>query len=73
MATKNKNALIWGIILVTVGTLIIFSNFDIDIWAFIARMWPVILIVWGVWKLYYGLKEKQEEEIKTEITETTQE
>jgi hypothetical protein len=35
-----------------------------DVWEFFARLWPLILIAWGAWKLYYGLKEKQEEKIE---------
>lgn len=58
---KRKDPLVWGIILIVIGLLFILNNMDIDIWHFLARFWPVALIVWGIWKLYYGLKERREE------------
>jgi hypothetical protein len=61
MAKKRKDALIWGIILILIGLVFILDNNDIDIWDSIARLWPAILIIWGAYKLYYGLKERKEE------------
>lgn len=59
-AQKRKDALVWGIILIVIGLLFLLHN-TIDVWWTIARFWPVILIVWGAFKLYYGLKERQRE------------
>ena len=59
-APKRKDPLVWGIILIVIGLLFLLHN-TIDVWWTIARLWPVILIVWGAFKLYYGLKERQEE------------
>ncbi|MGD2246576.1 MAG: DUF5668 domain-containing protein [Candidatus Aminicenantes bacterium] len=57
---KRKDSLVWGIILIVFGVLFILHN-TIDIWWTIARLWPLILIVWGGYKLYFGIKERQEE------------
>lgn len=64
---RRKDPLAWGIILIIIGVVILLSNINIagwDAWEFFARLWPVILIVWGAWKLYYGIKEKKEERLE---------
>lgn len=58
MAKKNRDALAWGIILVVIGAILLFGNLDLDIWNYTARLWPLILIFWGGWKLYYGLQDR---------------
>jgi LiaF transmembrane domain len=60
MAKKQRDALVWGIILVVIGLIFTLDNFDINVWDFVARLWPVVLIVWGAWKLYFGIKERNE-------------
>jgi hypothetical protein len=60
MAKKQRDALVWGIILIIVGLIFILDNFNVDIWDYVARLWPVALIVWGAWKLYFGIKERRE-------------
>jgi len=56
---KRKDSLIWGLILVVLGLLFLLDNlnFNIDVWHELANFWPVILILWGAWKLYLGLKD----------------
>jgi len=61
MAKKQRSALAWGIILIVIGLIFILDNFNIDVWDSLARLWPLALIVWGAWKLYFGLKERKEE------------
>jgi len=61
MAKKQRDALAWGIILIVIGLIFFLDNFDVNIWDFVARLWPVALIVWGAWKLYFGLKERRKE------------
>ncbi|MFB0564606.1 MAG: LiaI-LiaF-like domain-containing protein [Candidatus Aminicenantaceae bacterium] len=56
---KRREPLAWGIILIAIGLIFLFVNIDVDIWGFIAKLWPVILILWGAWKLYFGIKESQ--------------
>ena len=60
---KRKDTLIWGILLITLGVLFLLN---VNIWYVLAHFWPVILILWGAHKLYYGLKEKREEEERSE-------
>jgi hypothetical protein len=60
MATaRNRNALAWGIILILIGLIFITDSLNINLFDFAARLWPLILIFWGVWKLYFGLKEQK--------------
>jgi membrane protein DedA with SNARE-associated domain len=61
MAKKQRGALAWGIILIVIGFIFILDNFGVDVWDSLARLWPLALIVWGAWKLYFGLKERKEE------------
>ena len=66
MAKKaRKDPLIWGVLLITVGILFLLK---VNIWYVLAHFWPVVLIIWGAYKLYYGLKERKEEP-ETEISQ----
>lgn len=56
---QRKDSLVWGIILLCIGLIFFLNNLDIHIWGTVARLWPVILIVWGASKLYNGLKERK--------------
>ncbi len=58
---RNGGKLAWGLVLIALALIIFLSNLDVSVWDFLARIWPVILIIWGGWKLYYGLKERREE------------
>jgi hypothetical protein len=60
MAKKQRGALAWGIILIVIGLIFILDNFNVDVWDSLARLWPLVLIVWGAWKLYFGLLERKE-------------
>ncbi|MBN1270865.1 MAG: hypothetical protein JXB26_01220 [Candidatus Aminicenantes bacterium] len=64
MSKKKKDALAWGIILIVIGFFFLMANINVDIWDILARLWPVILIIWGGWKLYFGLTERKEETSK---------
>jgi hypothetical protein len=57
----NGGKLAWGLVLIALALIIFLSNMNVYVWDFLARLWPVALIFWGGWKLYYGLKERQEE------------
>jgi hypothetical protein len=59
MAKQQRDALVWGVILVIIGLIFTLDNFDIEIWDSVARLWPVVLIVWGAWKLYFGIKDRK--------------
>jgi hypothetical protein len=60
MATRQRSALAWGITLIVLGLIFILDNLNVDVWDSLARLWPLVLIVWGAWKLYFGLKERKE-------------
>lgn len=60
MAKKQREALVWGIILIVIGIIFTLDNLHIDVWDSVARLWPVALIVWGAWKLYFGIKERRD-------------
>ncbi|NIM91593.1 MAG: hypothetical protein GTO17_11675 [Candidatus Aminicenantes bacterium] len=57
---KRKEPLAWGVILIAIGLIFLLANIDVNVWDFIARLWPLILVAWGAWKLYFGIKEAQE-------------
>jgi len=57
---QHKDPLVWGIILILIGIIFLLNNINVRIWGLIARLWPLILIVWGGWKLYYGIKGESE-------------
>lgn len=57
----NGGKLAWGLILIALALIIFLSNLNVNVWDFIARLWPIVLVLWGGWKLYFGLKERREE------------
>lgn len=57
---KRRDTLAWGLILIVIGLLFLLHNIDVSVWDSIARLWPVVLIAWGLWKLYFGIKESRE-------------
>lgn len=63
---KSRDPLAWGIILIAVGVILLLAINDVNVWNIIARLWPLILVVWGAWKFYFGIKEKKEEEERLE-------
>ncbi|HNT00548.1 MAG: hypothetical protein KA522_02090 [Candidatus Saccharicenans sp.] len=64
MSKKQRDNLIWGVILIILGLLFLLDNLGFDAWRFLFKLWPLILIIWGAYKLYYGLKGRQA--VKTE-------
>ncbi len=58
---RRKDPLVWGIILIVTGAIFLLENVDVEMWDLLARLWPLILIAWGGWKLYFGLKEREKD------------
>jgi membrane protein DedA with SNARE-associated domain len=56
---REKGSLVWGLILIFIGFAFFLYNFDIDLWDYVWKFWPLILIIWGANKLYYGLRERE--------------
>lgn len=51
MSKQKSESLFWGFIILLIGFFFLINNLgwaDIDIWEFIAKFWPVILIYIGV-------------------------
>ena len=59
---RRIDTLVWGIILIVIGAIFLLEKVNVKVWDFVAYYWPLILIAWGLWKLYFGLKERKEEE-----------
>ncbi len=70
-STRKRDNFAWGLVLVILGLIFLLHNIDIKLWGSVARLWPLILIVWGAWKLYYGLQERKEQ--KDSLTENNSE
>jgi len=65
MSKKQRDNLIWGVILIILGLLFLLDNLGFDAWRFLFKLWPLILIIWGAYKLYYGLKGRQSGKVET--------
>lgn len=51
MSKQKSESLFWGFLILLIGLLFLIKNLgwgDIDVWGFIAKFWPVILIYIGV-------------------------
>jgi len=50
---RTIGTIFWGLVLVTIGGLLLARNFGypIPIWSVLARYWPVLIIAWGVVKI----------------------
>ncbi len=62
MSKQKSESLFWGFLILLIGILFMIKNLgwaDIDIWEFIAKFWPVILIYIGVKNIVvYIMKRK---------------
>jgi len=56
----RRDSLVWGFILIVLGLVFLLDRLDVEVWDSVARLWPLLLIVWGGWKLYIGIKERSE-------------
>jgi len=59
---KHRDSLVWGLILIVIGGIFLLETLHVRIWHYVWRLWPMIFIVWGVNKVYYGLKEREKKE-----------
>ena len=61
MANDNKNSgMIWGAILILIGVVFLFQNFDmLDIGDIVSTFWPLILVAIGL-KILYDRKSTKE-------------
>jgi len=78
MSQSSQNSgMTWGIILIAIGALFLFQNFDIiDIGDFISTFWPLILVAIGL-KILYDRRTPKDanavdfETVKPDQTETS--
>jgi hypothetical protein len=61
-AQRKRDSLVWGIILIALGTVFLLDRLGLDAWDAVWRFWPVILIVWGASKLFDGLKQRNRDQ-----------
>jgi hypothetical protein len=57
-APRRRGSLVGALLLITIGALFLASNLlpEWDVWPFMSRYWPVILIIWGLGKLWDALR-----------------
>ncbi len=60
MNSNKQDSLVWGFIILGLGMLFLLKNMgiDLDIWNFIGKFWPSILILIGVKNIFFYLKSK---------------
>lgn len=60
MSKRTSDSLVFGIVLLVLGTAFLLRNFfpDINVWPTIARFWPLILIVFGIFKIKRALAQR---------------
>ena len=50
---SRSSGLFSGLVLITVGVLLLLRNYGyLDLSSFLSRWWPLLIIFWGVIKLY---------------------
>ena len=62
MSKQKSESLFWGFIVILIGILFLINNLgwgEIDIWEFIAKFWPVILIYIGVKNIVVHIMKKR--------------
>ncbi len=54
----RKDSIFWALTLIAVGGLFLYTNFhhDVRAWHIIGRYWPILIIFWGLSKLYAYFK-----------------
>jgi len=62
MSKQKSESLFWGFLILLIGMLFMIKNLgwaDIDIWEFIAKFWPVILIYIGIKNIVVYIMKKK--------------
>lgn len=58
---KNRTVeyIVFGVILVVIGGIFLVNNFypDLKIWSNLIKLWPVILIIYGIRKIFAAIGE----------------
>ncbi|HLQ78464.1 MAG TPA: DUF4097 family beta strand repeat-containing protein [Terriglobia bacterium] len=50
---RISGSIFWGVVFLALGALILANNlgYNVHVWSLLVRFWPVLLIVWGLFKL----------------------
>jgi hypothetical protein len=58
----RKGSIFWALTLIAVGGLFLYTNFhpDFRAWHFLGRYWPILIIFWGLSKLYVYLRYRND-------------
>jgi len=57
---RRSEPLVWGVILIALGILILLNSaFNLDVWDYAWKLWPLILIIWGAQKFFDGLRRSK--------------
>ena len=62
MSKQKSESLFWGFLILLIGMLFMIKNLgwaDIDIWEFIAKFWPVILVYIGIKNIVVYIMKKK--------------
>ena len=51
---RHRGSIFWSLVLISIGVLFLLSNLNFQIrpWVIVARYWPVLIIFWGLSKLF---------------------
>ncbi len=60
MSKRTSDSLIFGIVLLVLGTAFLLRNFvpELNFWPYIAKFWPLILIGFGLIKIRRALAQR---------------
>ncbi len=58
----RKDSIFWALTLIAIGSLFLYTNFhhDVRAWQIIAKYWPVLIIFWGLSKLYGYIRYRRD-------------
>ncbi len=64
MSKRKQETLFFGVVLLIIGAVFMLNNFGlrINIWDFLGKFWPAILIIIGVKNIIQHLQEKNREQ-----------
>jgi len=64
MSKQKQETLFWGVLLLLLGALFMLNNFGVhfNLWRFLGKFWPAILIIIGLKNIYFHLQEKNKRE-----------
>lgn len=71
MIEMSSSHVKWAIILIAIGLLMLLNNLGVPIWSFFWRLWPVLLILWGIHMLRTPRSDRGPMKVFGDTVETT--